>query len=100
MTSLDAVHSFWAYGLGVKADANLNSDNVVFVKTRGPRTFNIHCAELCGLWHGYMYDTGSVVAPAVFAAWVHGQQKVFQAVAKYMPPYSTTYEPQPERRAG
>jgi cytochrome c oxidase subunit 2 len=100
VTSLDAVHSFWAYGLGVKADANLNSDNVVFVKTRAPRTFDIHCAELCGLWHGYMYDTGSVVSPAAFAAWARGQQKVFQAVAKYMPPYRTTYEPRPERRAG
>jgi cytochrome c oxidase subunit II len=100
VTSLDAVHSFWAYGLGVKADANLNSDNVVFVKTRAPRTFNIHCAELCGLWHGYMYDTGSVVTPAAFTAWARGQQKVFQAVAKYMPPYRTTYQPQPDRRAG
>ena len=21
-------------------------------------TFNVHCAELCGVWHGYMFDTG------------------------------------------
>src|SRR5512143_2320818 len=52
VTSLDAVHSFWAYGLGVKADANLGTDNVVYLKTRAARNFNIHCAELCGLWHG------------------------------------------------
>ena len=55
------MHSFWAYQLGVKADANPGVDNIVYVHTKGPRTFDIHCAELCGLWHGYMFDTGEVV---------------------------------------
>ena len=32
VTSLDVIHSFWAYQLGVKADANPGVDNVVFVK--------------------------------------------------------------------
>ncbi len=100
VTSLDAVHSFWAYQLGVKADATLNTDNVVYVKTRSPRSFDIRCAELCGLWHGYMFDKGHVVGTAEFAAWVKSQRKVFQAVARYMPPYSTTYTPDPQRRAG
>ena len=38
VTSLDAIHSFWAYQLGVKADANPGIDNVVYVKTKGPRS--------------------------------------------------------------
>ena len=100
VTSLDAVHSFWAYDLGVKADANPGTDNVVYVKTRGARSFNIHCAELCGLWHGYMYDTGQVVSSADFASWVKQQQQIFQPVARYMTPYSTTYSPDPQRRSG
>jgi cytochrome c oxidase subunit 2 len=100
VTSLDAVHSFWAYSLGVKADANLNTDNVVYVKTRAPRSFDIHCAELCGLWHGYMYDTAHVVSATAFAAWIKSQKQVFEAVARYMPPYRTTYAPKPQRRAG
>jgi len=100
VTSLDAVHSFWAYSLGVKADANLNTDNVVYVRTRAPRSFDIHCAELCGLWHGYMFDTGRIVSDSAFAAWIRQQQQVFQAVARYMPAYSTTYAPKPQRRAG
>jgi cytochrome c oxidase subunit 2 len=100
VTSLDAVHSFWAYGLGVKADANLGTDNVVYVHTRSARNFDIHCAELCGLWHGYMYDTGHVVSTPTFTAWVKQQQKVFEAVARYMPPYRTSYAPMPQRRAG
>ena len=100
VTSLDAIHSFWAYELGVKADANPGTDNVAFVKTKGARTFHIRCAELCGLWHGYMFDTGRVVSGAQFAAWVEQQQRAYAPVAKYLPKYSTTYYPDPQRRAG
>ena len=100
VTSLDAVHSFWAYNLGVKADANLNEDNVVYVKTRAPRTFDIHCAELCGLWHGYMFDTGRIVSAPAFASWIKSQRQIFQAVSRYVPRYKTTYAPNPQRRAG
>jgi cytochrome c oxidase subunit 2 len=100
VTSLDAIHSFWAYQLGVKADANPGSDNVVYVHTNGPLTFDIRCAELCGLWHGYMFDTGRVVNGSDFASWIKQQQAVFAPVQKYLPPYATTYLPDPQRRAG
>jgi cytochrome c oxidase subunit II len=100
VTSLDAVHSFWAYQLGIKADANPGVDNVAFLKTKGPRTFAIHCAELCGLWHGYMFSTGHVVPPAEFTGWVNKQKQLFASVAQYMPPYAYEYYPDPQRRAG
>jgi cytochrome c oxidase subunit 2 len=100
VTSLDAIHSFWAYELGVKADANPGVDNVAFVQTKGPQTFHVRCAELCGLWHGYMFNNGRVVPQAQFAAWIKSQQRDFAAVAKYLPPYAKTYFPDPQRRAG
>jgi cytochrome c oxidase subunit 2 len=100
VTSLDVIHSFWAYQLGVKADANPGVDNVVYVQLKGPRKFNIRCAELCGLWHGYMFDTGEVVPPATFASWISTEQKMFAPVMKYLPPYATTYLPNPPRRGG
>jgi cytochrome c oxidase subunit II len=100
VTSLDAIHSFWAYELGIKADANPGVDNVAFLKTKGPRTFHVRCAELCGLWHGYMFDNGRVVTSAQFAAWVKEQRRDFAPVAKYLPKYATTYYPDPQRRAG
>jgi cytochrome c oxidase subunit II len=100
VTSLDAIHSFWAIELGVKADANPGVDNVAFVKTKGPRTFHVRCAELCGLWHGYMFNNGRVVPEAQFTAWVKSQQSDFAPIAKYLPKYSTTYFPDPQRRAG
>src|SRR2546421_8761450 len=58
VTSLDVVHSFWAYQLAVKADANPGFANIAYVKTRNPMSFDIRCAELCGVWHGYMFETG------------------------------------------
>jgi cytochrome c oxidase subunit 2 len=100
VTSLDAVHSFWAYQLGVKADANPGVDNIVYVDTKGARKFDVHCAELCGLWHGYMFDTGEVVPAAAFAAWIKQQQAYFAPVMRYLPKYSTSYLPDPARRAG
>jgi cytochrome c oxidase subunit II len=100
VTSLDVIHSFWAYQLGVKADANPGFDNVAYVTTKGPLTFNIHCAELCGVWHGYMFDTGHVVRPSEFNSWIT-QQKVKNAPAtKALPPYAKQYFPDPQRRGG
>jgi cytochrome c oxidase subunit II len=100
VTSLDVVHSFWAYQLGVKADANPGVDNVAYVKPKQIGTFQIRCAELCGLWHGYMFDTGRVVSPAAFKTWIAAQRRQFAGVIKYLPPYSTSYAPDPQFRAG
>lgn len=100
VTSLDVVHSFWAYQLAVKADANPNVDNVAYVKTRGPLRFNVRCAELCGVWHGYMFNPGRVVTQAQFAAWISQQQQRFAPITKSLPPYNPTYNPAPTRRGG
>jgi cytochrome c oxidase subunit 2 len=100
VTSLDAIHSFWAYQLGVKADANPQVDNVAFVEPTKLQSFEVRCAELCGIWHGEMFDHGQVVTQAAFATWIHQQQVTFAAATKYLPPYSRTYLPKPTRRGG
>jgi cytochrome c oxidase subunit II len=100
VTSLDVIHSFWAYELGVKADANPGVNNVAYVTTKGPLTFHVRCAELCGLWHGYMFNHGQVVPKTQFASWIAQQQQQFGPATKNLPPYSKTYFPQPLRRGG
>ena len=92
------IHSFWAYQLGVKADANPHVDNVAFVKPTSLQTFEVRCAELCGIWHGYMFDHGHVVTPLAFSAWIREQQAKFAPATKVLPPYSRTYLPEPTRR--
>jgi cytochrome c oxidase subunit II len=100
VTSLDVIHDWWAYQLGVKADANPGVDNIAYVQTRGPLTFQYRCDELCGVWHGYMFGTGHVVTKAQFASWIAARQKQFAVSHKTLPPYSRTYFPQPLRRGG
>jgi len=100
VTSLDVVHSFWAYDLGVKADANPGVDNVAYVEPRHTGTFNIRCAELCGIWHGFMFDKGQIVTPSRFTAWIRQQQKTFAPSKRNLPPYRETYLPDPQRQAG
>ena len=58
VTSLDVIHSFWAYQLGVKADANPDYNNVAYTTTQQLGSFTVRCAELCGIWHGAMYNYG------------------------------------------
>ena len=98
VTSLDVVHDFWAYKLGVKADANPGVDNVVFVKPTKLESFTVRCAELCGIWHGYMSNAGKVLTPAAFETSIHEQQKRLAPATKFLPKYSTTYLPEPTRR--
>jgi cytochrome c oxidase subunit II len=98
VTSLDVVHSFWAYQLGVKADANPDVDNIAFVKPTKIQTFEVHCAELCGIWHGAMFDHGRVVSDSEFETWIHEQQVKFAPATAVLPKYSTTYLPEPTRR--
>ncbi len=100
VTSLDVIHSFWAYQLGVKADANPGVNNVAFVTTKNPMFFNIHCVELCGVWHGYMYAGGRVVSKTDFASWIATQRLRFAPATKQLPRYSNQYFPAPDRRGG
>jgi cytochrome c oxidase subunit 2 len=100
VTSLDVIHSFWAYQLGVKADANPGVDNVAYVTTKRPLLFNVHCAELCGVWHGYMFSGGRVVSRPAFAVWIKQQQTRFQPIKKSLDPYARAYFPAPQRRGG
>lgn len=94
ITSTDILHSFWAYQLGVKADANPGVDNITYVTTKREGSFNVRCAELCGIWHGNMQDPdGRVVSQANFATWIDRLQQDEKDVP--LPPYAPAYFPSP-----
>lgn len=100
VTSLDVTHSFWAYQLGVKADAVPGVDNIAYVHPRRLGPFKIRCAELCGLWHGHMFQTGDVVSSGAWLSWIVEQRRMEAANLQYLPPYAGHYFPEPQRRAG
>jgi cytochrome c oxidase subunit II len=93
VTSLDVIHSFWAIQLGVKADANPGVNNVTYTKPDQIGSFEVRCAELCGIWHGSMYTTGQVVSLTNFLRWTRTTAIQLAAVTKLLPPYATTYDP-------
>ena len=78
VTSKDVVHNFWAVELGIKVDANPGAITQTGVTPTALGTFNIRCAELCGLHHAYMETTITVVTAEEYEAWLreHGGKRL------------------------
>ena len=95
VTSLDVIHSFWAYQLGVKADANPSVDNVAYTTAHQAGSFTVRCNELCGIWHGAMYTYGHVVSGSQFESWANGVQgkETTDGLLTALPAYALTYDP-------
>lgn len=70
VTSKDVIHNFWAVELGVKIDANPGAVTTAGVTPNKLGTFNIRCAELCGMHHAYMETEVRVVTQEQFDSWV------------------------------
>jgi cytochrome c oxidase subunit 2 len=100
VTSLDVIHSFWAYQLGVKADANPQINNVAFTKTKGTGSFVVRCSELCGIWHGAMFSTGHVVSQSAFMSWAQSTEAANTANTAVLPAFAWTYVPDANGAAG
>ena len=92
VTSLDVIHSFWAYQLGVKADANPQLNDVAYTTPKHTGGFTVRCAELCGIWHGAMSDYGTVVTASAFTAWATRTEAQLAPITRQLPPYALTYD--------
>jgi cytochrome c oxidase subunit II len=93
VTSLDVIHSFWAYQLGVKADANPQVNNIAFTKATQTGSVTVRCAELCGLWHGAMFDYGKVVRMGTFLTWAQKSETSLAKVTAILPKFAVIYTP-------
>jgi cytochrome c oxidase subunit 2 len=71
VTSDDVIHSFWLVQMGVKVDANPGEVTTAQTTPNRLGTFDVRCAELCGLLHADMETTAHVVTPAQFNAWLN-----------------------------
>jgi cytochrome c oxidase subunit II len=95
VTSLDVIHSFWPYLLGVKADANPNVNNVAYTTAKETGKFVVRCNELCGIWHGAMYNFGRVESTSAFLTWARATELAEQrsGILRALPPYRLVYDP-------
>ena len=74
VSSLDVIHSFWLPEMGIKVDANPSVTTTVSTTPNLLGTFQVRCAELCGLNHSYMETSVQVLDTGDFDGWVtaHG----------------------------
>ena len=102
VTSLDVIHSFWPYLLGVKADANPNVNNVAYTTAKHTGKFVVRCNELCGIWHGAMFNYGRVTSTSAFLVWARATQLSEQrsGILRALPPYALVYDPTVIRQLG
>ena len=100
VTSLDVIHSFWAYQLSVKADANPQINNVAYAETSQTGNFVVRCSELCGIWHGAMFNYGKVVSQSAFTTWATTTESSNSANTADLPPFAWTYVPDANGTAG
>ncbi|MGH3634601.1 MAG: cytochrome c oxidase subunit II [Acidothermaceae bacterium] len=70
VTSKDVVHSFWVVQMGIKVDANPGEITKTSVVPDKLGTFDVRCAELCGLLHADMETSAHVVSADDFNTWL------------------------------
>jgi len=100
VTSLDVIHSFWAYQLSIKADANPQVNDVAYTETKQLGSFVVRCSELCGIWHGSMYNYGKVVSQSAFMNWATTTETTNATNTKALPPFAWTYVPDANGASG
>lgn len=70
--SLDVNHSLYIPAFRIKKDVIPNRENVMWFRTSKVASYDIACAEFCGLRHAYMYTKVVSVDSSAFEDWYRG----------------------------
>jgi cytochrome c oxidase subunit 2 len=71
----DVLHDFWVPEFRLKSDAVPGITTDIRLTPSQTGTFDVVCAELCGIGHSTMRQTVEVVEPSDFDKWVREQQQ-------------------------
>jgi len=82
VTANDVIHSWWVPELGIKRDAIPGFIYEAWARIDEPGTYRGQCAELCGVYHGFMPIVVEAVSDEDYAQWVAEQEKAVQAAAQ------------------
>ncbi|HRI45568.1 MAG: cytochrome c oxidase subunit II [Ignavibacteriaceae bacterium] len=69
LVSADVNHSFFIPAFRIKRDVLPNRENFVWFKAENTGSFDIACAEYCGLQHSYMYSKVVVLPENEYDLW-------------------------------
>jgi cytochrome c oxidase subunit 2 len=70
LTSEDVIHSFWVPAFRIKQDAVPGMVIRLWFQPTVPGSYELGCAELCGLGHYRMHAAVTVHAPADYDRWL------------------------------
>lgn len=84
VSSTDVIHSFWIVEMGVKVDANAGVITSTEVTPTRLGSYEVRCAELCGMLHAAMETHARVVSEEEFKVWI--AQKQAEANSQIEPP--------------
>ncbi|KKB83888.1 cytochrome C oxidase [Devosia limi DSM 17137] len=73
LRSIDVLHNFYVPEFRAKMDMIPGSVTYFWVTPTQPGTYEILCAELCGVGHSYMRGVVTVVTEEDYQAWLSGQ---------------------------
>lgn len=79
VTSNDVIHSWWVPALGIKRDAVPGFIYESWAKIDTPGIYRGQCAELCGVFHGFMPIVIKAVSGEEFDQWVAAQNSAAAA---------------------
>ncbi|HKI77161.1 MAG TPA: cytochrome c oxidase subunit II [Ignavibacteriaceae bacterium] len=72
--SLDVDHSFYVPAFRVKKDVIPGRTNFAWFRAEKIGTYQVFCAEYCGLNHSYMYSAVKVLPKDEYDAWMESKQ--------------------------
>ncbi len=73
LTSEDVLHSFYVPAFRVKRDCVPGMENYVWFVAEQPGSYDLFCAEYCGVAHSSMITTVEAIPATEFAAWLKAQ---------------------------
>ena len=82
VVSPDVIHSWWVPALGGKIDAIPGRVNHTWFKAEQPGSYEVRCAELCGLEHAHMTGFVDVVQPAEYQSFLVAHAGASKALGK------------------
>ncbi len=90
LVALDVLHSLYIPAFRVKQDmVPGKKDNFMWFEPQKEGTYELFCAEYCGLQHSYMYTYVEVMSDSAFQTWISDTTSVAASVASVESPAAT-----------
>jgi len=74
LSSVDVLHSFYVPAFRVKRDMVPGMTNYVWFVAEKPGSYDLFCAEYCGVGHSAMITTVEALPEAEFTAWLESEK--------------------------